>query len=649
MPQKKKNATVDYKAFHLRHWALFSFFLAASLLVVHKNAIDFHASVIPNVQAPPFDGLVMPVQTVPAWTSLKSDEWKLPFEQIPAAKLIPIPVYDPVTLKTPTESLGWNSQSDLNIRIAKITYSVVYQGNYKLDGIEGGGSHPAADIKTPSNTPVYAIGNGVVIKTSEQSSGFGHHIVVRHDNFPSFSNPSIKTTYFSSYSHLGDVLVAEGTVVKKGQKIGLSGETGTATTPHVHFQIDTTDAPWHPYWPFTYQETEAAGLSFFEAINAGFNQDKGLKTTINPLMYVQKYAQGGTIPSTSAELPPAVTDSELPPVTEVPAEDESVDETETQPTEDVEEPEETTETPSEPALPAVRFEMETDGYSRKGSSETITIKAVDALGNVVSSYKPSYAAYIQVDLGGADYPKEIMADSFIDGKTTVTLTNTAQAALWLRVSDNTIMGDTKFALAEELFSDVSSSSSSYKAISFLEQNRVITGYPDGTFQPERVVSRVEALKFILEGNNKDLIQGNSLPFSDTAVGEWYGDYVITAYRDGIIKGYDNGSFRPSNTVNRVEFLKMLLGSIGAQVPSQVSGDVYADVAKDAWYAPYVAYAKEKNLISVSSDGYFRPNEGMTREEVAETIYRTIILKISGESSFSVSASISAVRVREFFN
>ena len=71
------------------------------------------------------------------------------------------------------------------------------------------------------------------------------------------------TTLYSAYNHMDRIDVLEGQNVIKGQIIGTSGNTGTSTTPHLHFQIDRESAPWHPYWPFSWSESQTAGLSFF--------------------------------------------------------------------------------------------------------------------------------------------------------------------------------------------------------------------------------------------------------------------------------------------------------------------------------------------------------------------------------------------------
>jgi len=653
-------------------WFLVLAFVATGSFLVQKNATDFQASVIATKQAPAFDGLVMPVQKTPIWTALTTAEFKADFTAIPDSKMGPPPIYDANTLKTPTAQLGWTSPSDLAIRNAKITYSTPYMGDYKLDGIENGGSHLAVDIKVPMHTPVYAIGNGVVVTVSNITTGFGTHIVVRHDNFPSFDNPNVLTTYYSTYNHLSQAMVSEGDVVLKGQQIGLSGESGDATTPHVHFQIDNDQAPWHPYWPFTYQEASAAGYDFTSAINAGFGREKALATTINPVMYVQKYAStsGVAVPTptpvpapqpTPARTPvPAPQPTPVPTPTPTPDPSAIPDTTfapnpgDPVPTQETVATQETTPAVITPAAapvtavdPVVSLQVVTDSSFVVGAKENVTVKALDAQGKVVADYQPQNGVSLMVENGGATFDKANFSASDINnGVLTTNFRATSDQGLRIAASDGEVTGHSE-VLQSSLFSDVDVNSEVGTALAFLKSHNVISGYPDGTFKSENVVSRVEALKFILLGVNKKLQTVGRLPFKDTNANQWYGNYVATAYNNSIVGGYPDLTFKPGNTVNRAEFLKMLLLAMKVKVDTKITADVFADVSKNAWYAPYVQYAKDKNLIDANSTK-FKPEEGMTRAEVAEIIYRMIVVKAGGLDAYSTATSLGNAAADLYF-
>ncbi len=86
--------------------------------------------------------------------------------------------------------------------------------------------HPGVDFSVNRGTPVYATGNGTVIKAERRFGGYGIRIELSHG-----------FGYITSYSHLSEILVTSGQKVKRGELIALSGDTGKSTGPHVHYEV----------------------------------------------------------------------------------------------------------------------------------------------------------------------------------------------------------------------------------------------------------------------------------------------------------------------------------------------------------------------------------------------------------------------------
>ena len=168
------------------------------------------------------------------------------------------------------------------------------------------------------------------------------------------------------------------------------------------------------------------------------------------------------------------------------------------------------------------------------------------------------------------------------------------------------------------FPDTSVLDLSGRAAAELYRRAVIGGYPDGEFKGYRDVNRAEAAKFLLlarYGGVNDL--RNNGRFPDVLDGQWYTKYVVTAADKGIISGHPDGTFRPANTVNTAEFLKMLSLTFGLQLNLQYS---YTDVSSQDWFAPYAGIAERYNLFPGRS-AYLSPGDPLTREEVAVAIYQ----------------------------
>ena len=173
-----------------------------------------------------------------------------------------------------------------------------------------------------------------------------------------------------------------------------------------------------------------------------------------------------------------------------------------------------------------------------------------------------------------------------------------------------------------IFIDISSDNKNANAISYLKKSNVINGYSDGSFKPENTVNRAELLK-ILIGNKYDTT-GSSNCFQDVK-DEWFAPYVCYAKGQGWVEGYFDKTFKPAQTVNRAEAIKMAIEVLGIELPKTLEVDPFIDVNKDAWFAPYVYAAKKRNCLEGSSSNY-QPTDGMTRGDVSEIIYRLLVIQ-----------------------
>lgn len=182
------------------------------------------------------------------------------------------------------------------------------------------------------------------------------------------------------------------------------------------------------------------------------------------------------------------------------------------------------------------------------------------------------------------------------------------------------------------FADVDSTSTYAKALTYLKAKEILTGYDDGTFQPEKSVNRAEALKMLLSGL-KIQIYPQTKGFSDVDAASWYGPFVLQALKNGYVKGYPDGTFKPDRPVNRVEAMKMLLEISGAMKTMPLTGKPTITVDASNWYAPYVQFALDKNLIRVYDESQLRPGDGMNRGDIAEMLYRYLSIKDSGQNEF----------------
>jgi len=158
------------------------------------------------------------------------------------------------------------------------------------------------------------------------------------------------------------------------------------------------------------------------------------------------------------------------------------------------------------------------------------------------------------------------------------------------------------------------------AVSFLQRRGILDGNDDGSFNPQGAINRAESLKVLLEALGENTVASDTTAFSDVPVGAWFTRYVNRARDLGIVKGYEDGSFRPGNVVNQVELLKIAFESFGIDLSDYPVTDLPSGTDLDAWYAVYLQYALDNDLLDEEK---VNPSIGMTREEFSEVIYRLI--------------------------
>ncbi len=101
-------------------------------------------------------------------------------------------------------------------------------------------------------------------------------------------------------------------------------------------------------------------------------------------------------------------------------------------------------------------------------------------------------------------------------------------------------------------------------------------------------------------------------------GHWAQGTIQHWVDQGAIKGYEDGNFRPENRISRAEFMSLVNGIFGYTDTSNVT---FTDVKTDAWYATSVEKAANAGYINGYPDGTMRPEDSITREEVASVLMK----------------------------
>lgn len=164
----------------------------------------------------------------------------------------------------------------------------------------------------------------------------------------------------------------------------------------------------------------------------------------------------------------------------------------------------------------------------------------------------------------------------------------------------------------------------------LKSQGYLNGYEDGSFRPNQEVSRAEFVAFV----NKmlDLKGEAEVDFKDVKKTDWYYKDLAIALHHGYIKGYENGTFRPNKAVSRVEAAVLITraGNLEETVASsepkeqgsqEAAPNLLQDKSIPEWARKEVSTVLKKGIMKGYADNLFKGENKITRAEVAVTLSR----------------------------
>ena len=171
-------------------------------------------------------------------------------------------------------------------------------------------------------------------------------------------------------------------------------------------------------------------------------------------------------------------------------------------------------------------------------------------------------------------------------------------------------------------------------VSELYNRGIISGFADNTFRPDNKVSRAEFLQMVCTALG--ITSGGDAGFSDVAREDWYYTCVSAAAAKGIVSGYEDGSFRPADSISRQDAAVMIYRCVSERLSAQMKD--FSDFGSISEYAQDAVAALAGAGVIKGSDGMFRPHGEMTRAEAAAMLYGALNMSAAPQDTPTVEIS-----------
>lgn len=269
------------------------------------------------------------------------------------------------------------------------------------------------------------------------------------------------------------------------------------------------------------------------------------------------------------------------------------------------------------------YTRSSNGGGGGSSSASITVNKTDALGKPLAG-----ASFVLKDSRGREVYQATSNTSGIVRFTRVG--NGTYTLLEKAAPEDYVTSDETYELTVS-GSRVTMNGKPYSPVTFVnrraaELNRrdhtaFLVGYAEGTFGPERNMTRAEVTTMFARLLTKQIEADKtySSTFNDVAKDCWAANYIGYMQQFGIVTGYEDGSFRPDAPVTRAEF-----AAIASRFEKLTQGSKsFTDVPDTHWAVKYINFAATRGWVTGYADGTFKPEHSITRAEVAAVTCRLL--------------------------
>lgn len=173
--------------------------------------------------------------------------------------------------------------------------------------------------------------------------------------------------------------------------------------------------------------------------------------------------------------------------------------------------------------------------------------------------------------------------------------------------------------AAEVFNDLGNVQWAKDEIYYLNERNIVNGTGNGKFSPNVNIKREQAAIMLVRALYPNEVSSTKLKFPDVKPGNFYYNAIAVAVDHGLINGFDDGTFRPTEPITRAQTAKILALAYNLKGTNAN----FTDLNQAPWAIDYIQALASNNIVNGYKDNTFKPNNQITRAEFSVSLARCL--------------------------